>query len=180
MISKWLTIIRNLDGGSVRKCIPQKFIHKYKESINRYDSRPFEKKYMKRNTQTKFCVVRSGYSSRLDIVRAKKEENLVIRRRAKRVRCDQKKARMYQDVRKLIENEVRDRWLNGIPMTRPDIYRLLKQRYVSGEFYENFLAHHESRKNWQISFQEHLIILAFVSENLLCHRASQIIGKILP
>ena len=31
-------------------------------------------------------------------------------------------------------------------MTRPDIYRLLKQRYVSGEFYENFLAHHESRK----------------------------------
>ena len=88
---------------------------------------------MKRNTQTKFCVVRSGYSSRLDIVRAKKEENLVIRRRAKRVRCDQKKARMYQDVRKLIENEVRDRWLNGIPMTRPDIYRLLKQRYVSGE-----------------------------------------------
>ena len=53
---------------------------------------------------------------------------------------------MYQDVRKVIENEVRDRWLNGIPMTRPDIYRLLKQRYVSGEFYKKFLAHHESRK----------------------------------
>ena len=49
---------------------------------------------------------------------------------------------MYQDVRKLIENEVRNRWLNGIPMTRPDIYRLLKQRYVSGEIYEHFLAHH--------------------------------------
>ena len=46
---------------------------------------------------------------------------------------------MYQDVRKLIENEVQDRWLNGIPMTRPDIYRFLKQRYVSGEFYEMFL-----------------------------------------
>jgi len=45
---------------------------------------------------------------------------------------------MYQDVRKLIENEVQDRWLNGIPMTRPDIYRFLKQRYVSGEFYEFF------------------------------------------
>jgi len=78
MISKWLTIVRNLDGRSVRKCIPQKFIHKYKESVNRYDSlhidlRPFEKKCMKRNTQTKFCVVRSGYSSRLDIVRAKKK-----------------------------------------------------------------------------------------------------------
>jgi len=91
MISKWLTIVRNLDGRSVRKCIPQKFIHKYKESVNRYDSlhidlRPFEKKCMKRNTHTKFCVVRSGYSSRLDIVRAKTEENLVIRRRTKRVR----------------------------------------------------------------------------------------------
>ena len=96
---------------------------------------------MKRNTQTKFCVVRSGYSSRLDIV-AKKEENLVIRRRAKRSGVTKKKARMYQDVRKVNENEVRDRWLNGIPMTRPDIYRLLKQRYVSGEIYEHFLAHH--------------------------------------
>ena len=81
MISKWLTIVRNLDGRSVRKCIPQKFIHKYKESVNRYDSlhidlRPFEKKCMKRNTQTKFCVVRSGYSSRLDIVKAKKRREL--------------------------------------------------------------------------------------------------------
>jgi len=113
MISKWITIVRHLDGRSVRKCIPKKFIHKYKESDNRYDSvhinlRPFEKKCINTNTQTKFRIIRSGFSSKLDIVKAKKEENLVIRRRAKRVRTDQKQSRLYQDIRTSIENEGKD------------------------------------------------------------------------
>lgn len=41
--------------------------------------------------------------------------------------------RLYRDVRAAIEEEVRQRWLNGIPITRPEIYRLLKRRFVTGD-----------------------------------------------
>ena len=147
MILRWLPIVKSLEGRSVRDAIPPKFIEKYQAPDARYDSKylnltTYEKKLKKLDNdmkQTKFSVVRSGSSSRLDIVRAKKEKTLTIRRQAKRVRTSRGPL-LYLDVRAAIENEVKQRWLNGIPITRPEIYRFLKRTFVSGEFYEKFLA----------------------------------------
>ena len=45
-------------------------------------------------------------------------------------------------VRKSIENEVKQRWASGVPMTTfCEIYNfLLRSRYKSGEFYNKFLS----------------------------------------
>ena len=94
MILQWIPIVKNMSGRSVRDCIPAKFIKNYQTSDNWYDSkyinfRSYEQKLraLNNDTQTKFSDIKSGLSTRLDIVKAKKEETLTIQTQAKRVRA---------------------------------------------------------------------------------------------
>ena len=117
MIMKWLPIARSLDGISVQDYVPEPFRQKYQSENNRCDSahinlKPYEQK-LKATTdvaQTKFSIIRTSFGSRMDLIKANKEEDaFAIKRRAKRVRTDQGKPRLCQDLRAAIENEVKDR-----------------------------------------------------------------------
>ena len=103
-------------------------------------------KYKKRiqdDKQMRFAIVKSGHNTRTDIVSAKTNKKLLVKRESRRVRTV-RGPRSYLEVRESIEEEVKKNWMEGFPITRPGIYRYLRLRYTEGEFYEKFLAKVES------------------------------------
>ena len=144
MLLRWLPIVEKLDGVSVKNAIPKKFVHRFNALDSRYSSKylklnSYQKRIQEDKKQMKLCVVKSGFDSRMGIVKAKEENNILVTRKAKRVRT-LRGPQTYLDIRELIEKEVIERWQSGIPITRPEIYSFLKSKYVKGDFHDKFLS----------------------------------------
>ena len=129
--------MEKLGGVSVKNTISKKFVHRFNAPDSRYSSKylklnSYQKRIQEDKKQMKLYVVKSGFDSRMGIVRVKKEKNILVTRKAKRVRI-LREPQTYLDIRELIEKEVIERWKSCIPITRPKIYSFKKSRYVIGD-----------------------------------------------
>ena len=148
LISRWLPIVEKLNGPSVKRAIPIEHAYKYSAPDARYARKYISLgKYRKRiqvdEKQMRFSIVKSGFNTRMDIVAAKTKKSLLVKREARRVRAI-RGPKLYLEIRESIENEVKNSWKKGIPITRPGIYRYLRLQYQNGDFYEKFLSKIES------------------------------------
>ena len=144
LISRWLPIVEKLDGLSVKQAIPTKHAHKFDAPDSRYAVKylplaPYRKRLQEDANQLKLSVVKSGFDTRLGIVAAKKEDAILVKRNARRVRGI-RGPKKYLDIRNSIEKEVKEKWKSGVPITRPGIYKHLKSQFNEGDFHDNFLS----------------------------------------
>ena len=128
------------------------FREKFEVTINQYECKQinltlYERKIrsLDNKKQTKLSVIKAGSKSRLDLVEAKEQEALTIKRLATEGVRSVQGPILFTDVRTCIQNEVQERWFNVIPISHPKIYRVLKQRFVVGEFHDKFLATSEQK-----------------------------------
>lgn len=113
MISRWLPIVEKLNGLSVKQALPKKFAQKFNAPDCRYTARylkldSYRKRIQEDKEQTKLCVVKSGFDSRMGIIRVKAEKAILVTRKAKRVRTV-RGPQTYLDIRDSIEKEVKER-----------------------------------------------------------------------
>ena len=146
LISRWLPIVEKLNGSSVRRAIPMEHVDNYNAPDARYSRTHMSLfKYKKRiqdDKQMRFAIVKSGHNTRMDIVSAKTNKKLLVKRESRRVRTV-RGPRSYLEVRESIEEEVKKiGWKDSQLLVR--VSTNLRLRYTEGEFYEKFLAKVES------------------------------------
>ena len=144
MVLRWLPIVEKLNGHSVKQAIPSKYAHKFDAPDSRYAVKylplaPYRKRLQEDANQLKLSVVKSGFDTRMGIVAAKKEDAILVKRNARRVRGI-RGPKKYLDIRNSIEKEVKEKWKSGVPITRHGIYKYLKLKCAEGDFHDKFLS----------------------------------------